>query len=211
MDESGSITSVLEYPPTTLEVEKNMEFTKNGIKMLGSRSVIAFLQRDPKNEKYILIKTEDGKNLKVKMIDSVKKGDVLVISNVGKRQSDNFYNFLISKNNKDSWSLKSVHLFEDELSRGEEKEIFIDLVNQRVIQSKTRLTEEVEEQIEALLKMQKQLIKSKSENIPFIKEQLEKIEHETEKYLNREEIEYLYQNEIDRSRQQTQIEMPPKN
>jgi|SRR6185369_5486 len=110
-----------------------------------------------------------------------------------------------------------------------EEQLFVDMINCRVIQSETRLTEEAEEQIGTLLDTQRELTEvsikdsdSESEIIASINELKEKLEtnkKKTEKYLNSEEIEYLCQQEKisvkqeleDQKEQIGSIEISPKS
>jgi len=224
MDESGSVavlsSEFADFPILIPKPEK-MEFTKNGIKLLGSQHIISSTQPNSNT-----LETKDGNLIGLATVEkSWEEGDILVIPNMNQQQQKEVVVVLLVSSNKKSDYVKQKAMFKDKSSikKAEEKEIFIDMINYRIIQSKTRLTEEAEEQIEALLEMQKGLTEvsfenSKSENITFIKEQLEMAKKETEKYLTREEIEYLcqqeevtFKQELEEEQHQTQIEIPPKS
>ncbi|MCE8167820.1 MAG: HET domain-containing protein [Candidatus Moeniiplasma glomeromycotorum] len=172
MDENGSIiASDREFSSTLadfFESKKSMEFTKNGIKLSGSRHIISSCQKvndsnDPLVGDYEL-KTEDGNVINLilggKMRtttegDVLIKGDVLVIiSNTNQQAYWTIITFLVSS---DDESLSLASSKSSMSKKPEEKEIFIDMINYQVIQSETRLTEEAEEQIGVLLEMQREL------------------------------------------------------
>jgi hypothetical protein len=201
MDKNGSATTLetgfgLSYIPGTFE------FTANGIKLLGSRQIISSWELIPNDNCKFKLTTEDGSVViaKVLFLDIIPlttiKGNVLVIPN----KSVTSLKTMILVTRREGVKLLIKEEETSIVKETPQKELFIDMINYRVIQSEERLTEEAEEQIEKLLDMQKVLTKdsiegNSQEDINFVKGELEIIKQENEKYLTQEEIEYLCQNE----------------